>query len=85
MVQKIQCIGVGVGEQGREWSLSHVWEVANVFLGSGRSNAAESLLIWCTENVKDLVELIDVISPLEEWAASKQFCKNASDGPDIDL
>lgn len=84
MVQEVQCVWVGVGEQGWEWSLGHVWEVADVFLSSGRSNATESLLVGCTENMKDLVELIDIISTFEEWASSKQFCKNASNGPNID-
>jgi hypothetical protein len=34
MVQKVESIGVGVGEEAGEWSLSHEWQVSDVFLGS---------------------------------------------------
>jgi hypothetical protein len=34
--------------------------------------------------MKDLVELVDIISALEEWTASKQLGKNAAYRPNID-
>lgn len=77
-VQKAQCVWVGVGKELGEGALSHVGEVADVFLSSRRSNSAEGFLVGCTKNVENLVELIDVISALEKWAPSKQLGQNAS-------
>jgi hypothetical protein len=34
--------------------------------------------------MEDLVELVDVIAPLEERLAAEQFGENASDGPYVD-
>jgi hypothetical protein len=35
--------------------------------------------------VKNLVELVDVITALEEGLAAEKLGENAADGPDIDL
>jgi hypothetical protein len=78
VVQKVESVGVGVGEEAGEYSLGHEGEVADVFLGSGGSNAGKGLLVGSTKDVKDLVELIDVISAFEEWASTEEFCKNAA-------
>lgn len=83
MVQEVQGVRVGVGEELREWSLGHEWQVAHVFLGSWRANTREGLLVRCTKDVEDLVELIDIISTLEERTSAKQLGKNTSYGPDI--
>jgi hypothetical protein len=42
-------------------------------LGSGRADAGESLFVRCSKDMKDLVELIDVISALEEGAAAEEL------------
>lgn len=34
--------------------------------------------------MEDLVELIDIVSTLEEWAASQEFGKNAAYRPHVD-
>jgi hypothetical protein len=78
VVQEVECVGVGVGEEAREDSLGHEREIADVFLGSGGANAGKCLLVRGTEDVEDLVELIDVISAFEEWASTEQFCENAA-------
>ena len=73
MVEQIEGVGVGVGEEGWEGSLGHEGEVADVFLGSWRADSGESLFVGRPEDVEDLVELINVISALEEWASAQQL------------
>ena len=34
VVQEVKSIWVGVGEEAGEWSLSHEWQISDVFLGS---------------------------------------------------
>ena len=34
--------------------------------------------------MEDLIELIDIISTLEEWTSTKQLCKDTSYRPYID-
>lgn len=84
MIEEIKRIRVCVGEKLRERSLGHVWKVTNIFLCSGGSDACKCFLVGCSENVEDLVELIDVISPLEERTSTKEFGKDTSYGPNID-
>jgi hypothetical protein len=78
VVQEVESIGVGVGEEAGERSLSHEWQIPHIFLGSGRSDAGECLFVGCAEDVKNLVELINVISALEEWSSTKQLRENAA-------
>jgi hypothetical protein len=78
MIKEVERVRVGVREEAGEWPFSHEWQVADVLLGSGRSDAGECLFIGSTEDMEDLVELINVISAFEEWSSSKQFCKNAA-------
>lgn len=70
LVEEGESIGVGIGEEHWEGLFGHEREVANVFLCTGRANASKGLLVGCTKDMKDLVELIDVISAFEEWSAS---------------
>jgi hypothetical protein len=84
LVQQVQRIWVGVGEEGLEGSLGHEREVAHVLLSSGRANPGQGLLVGGTEDMKDLVELVDVISALEEWASTEKLCEDASNRPHID-
>lgn len=62
----------------------HVWQVSDVVLGTRRANARQSLFVWCSQVVQDLVELVDVVAALEERLASQQLCENASYRPNID-
>ena len=71
VVEQIERVWVGVGEERLEGSLGHEWEVADVLLSSGGANAGQGFLVGSTKNVEDLVELIDVISPFEERASTK--------------
>jgi hypothetical protein len=34
--------------------------------------------------MKDLVELVDVISALEEWTSTEELCEDASNRPHVD-
>lgn len=60
-------------------------KVADVFLSSRGSDAAERLFVGCTKNMQNLVELIHVISAFEERTSSEEFSEDASDRPNIDL
>jgi hypothetical protein len=71
MVEQIERIWVGVGEERLEGSLGHEWQVADILLGSGRANAGQGFLVGSTKDMENLVELIDVVSTLEEWASTK--------------
>ena len=84
VVEQVERIRVGVGEEGLEGSLGHEWKIADVLLSSGGANAGQGFLIGSTKNVEDLVELIDIISTLEEWTSTKQLCEDTSYRPHID-
>lgn len=45
-------------------------QVADVFLRAGGADPREGLLVGRAEDVEDLVELVDVVSALEEWSAA---------------
>jgi hypothetical protein len=44
----------------------------------------QSDVAWCTEEVKDDVELVDVVLTLEDRATSEKLGEDATDGPDVD-
>lgn len=85
VIKEIEGVRIGIREETWEHSFRHVRKIANVFLGSWRTDSGEGLFIWSSQNVKDLVQLIDVISTLKEGAASKKLCQDASNGPNIDF
>lgn len=70
-IKQIQCIRVRIGEQPGERDLGHEWQIADVLLGTGAANARERLFVWCAEIVQDLVELVDIVTALEERASSE--------------
>ncbi len=82
-IQQVESVRVGIGEERRERLLGHEGKVANVFLGAGRADAGEGLFVGCSQDVQNLVQLIDVITTLEEGAATEEFSKDTSNGPDI--
>lgn len=83
LVEKIEGVWVGLGEQAGERFLGHEWQVAHVFLGSGRSNARERLLVGGSEDVEDLVQLVNVVAALEEGSAAQQLSQNTANRPNI--
>lgn len=83
-IEQIEGVRVGVGEQALEGDLGHERQVAHVFLSTGRSNAAESLLVGSTQVVQDLVELVDIVPAFEERTAAEQFGQDASYRPHVD-
>lgn len=64
-------------------AFGHVREVAHVLLGAGGTDAREGFLIGGTEDVKDLVELVDVVAALEEGAAAEELGEDTAYGPYI--
>lgn len=83
LVEEVESVGVGVGEQAGKWLLGHEGEVSDVLLGTGRADAAESLLVGCAEDVEDLVELVDIITALEEGSSAEELGKNTANRPHI--
>ena len=77
VIQQVQSVRVGVREQAGEGALGHEGEVAHVLLSSWRADAGERLLVGRSEDVEDLVELINVISTLEEGSAAEQLGQDA--------
>ena len=84
-VEQVERIGIGVREELLKGTLWHVGQVTHIFLGAGRADAGQSFFVWCAEDVENLVQLIDVVSALEERSATKKLCKNAANGPNINL
>lgn len=78
LVEKVEGVGVGAGEELLEGDLGHVGEVANVFLCAGRAYPGEGDFAGCAEVVEDLVELVDVVSALEEGLAAEELCEDTA-------
>ena len=49
-----------------------------------RPEAADDDLVRGTEDVENLVELVDVVLALQERLTSQKFGKNTSNRPDVD-
>lgn len=69
-VQQVQSIGVGIGEKTVEGNLGHEGKIAHIFLCAGRSNAGQGLFVGGTQIVQDLVQLVDIVTTLEEGTAA---------------
>lgn len=50
----------------------------------GRADAGERFLVGGTENVEDLVQLVDIVATLKEWSSTEQLGENAADRPHVD-
>jgi hypothetical protein len=83
-VQEVQRVRVGAGEEPLERDLGHEREVAHVLLRPRRPDPAQSLLVGRAQVVQDLVELVDVVTALEEGPAAEELGQNAAYGPYID-
>lgn len=82
-VEEVEGVGVGIGEEAVERDLGHEGEVADVFLGAGGADAAQSFFVGGAQVVQDLVELVDVVAALEEGAAAEEFGEDTADGPHV--
>lgn len=82
-VEEVEGVRVGVGEESVEGDLGHEGEVADVFLGAGGADAAQGFFVGGAQVVQDLVELVDVITALEEGAAAEEFGQDTADGPHV--
>ncbi len=83
-IEQVQRIGVGARKELLERHFAHVRQVADVFLCSWRSDTREGGLGRRAKEVQDLVQLVDVVSALEERLAAEEFGEDAADGPHID-
>jgi hypothetical protein len=72
-IEQVQGVWVGVAEERLEGDLLHAGEVADVVLGAGRANARKGLFVGGSEVVQDLVQLVDVVTALEEGLAAEQL------------
>jgi len=74
---------VCIGEEGREGDARFDRERSNVILSTRRADATQCIFRRSAQIVKNLVELINVVSTLEDWLSTEKFGKNASNGPYI--
>ena len=82
--KKVDCEGVGVGEELGEWPALAEGQRANVVPRSARRDGVELVKSWCAEDVEDEGQLVVVISPREEGFPGEHFCKDTPYGPHID-
>jgi hypothetical protein len=83
-VEKVQGVGVGLGEEALEGDFGHVGEIADVFLRAGRADSAKGFFVGCAEIMQNLVELVDVVPAFEEGTPAEEFGQDAAYGPDVD-
>jgi hypothetical protein len=83
-VKKIESLWVCLREQSLEGDFRHEWQVTDIFLGSRRADAGQGILVWCTKVVQNLIELVDIVTALEERTSSEKLGENASNRPNID-
>jgi hypothetical protein len=79
LLQKVEGVGVGTGEELLVWDARHERQPADILAGARGADELESALVRGTENVKDLVELVDVILTLQERLTSQKFGKDTTD------
>ena len=66
--QEIDCERVGMGNEGREGNPGLNRKRADILLGTGRTNTAESILRWSSQVVQNLVELINVTEKVSAFS-----------------
>jgi len=81
--QKVDRKGVRVGVKRRERNARLDRKGSNVILSPRRANASEGIFAGRTKIVKNLIQLVHVISSFEDGLSAKEFRENASDGPNI--
>ena len=82
-IEQVQRVRVGIREEARKRYLLHVGEIADVVLCPWRSDARQRFFVGRPKVVKDLVELVDIITAFEEGTPTKQLCQDTANGPDI--
>jgi len=64
LLQKVKGVGVGAGEELLVWDARHEGQPADILAGARGADELEGALVRGTEDVEDLVELVDVILTL---------------------
>jgi hypothetical protein len=82
-IKKVQSIWVGAREQLRKRDLGHVWQITHILLCTRRTNPGKRCFRWRTQEVQNLIQLVNVVATFEERFATKQLGENAADRPDI--
>lgn len=84
LLQEVESIRIGAGEELLVWDTRHVGQPADILAGARRADELESALVRGTEDVENLVELVDVVLALQERLTSQKFGKNTSNRPYVD-
>ena len=83
-LQQVEGVGVGAREELLVWDTRHVRQPADILAGARGADELESALVGGTEDVENLVELVDVILALQEGLTSQKLGKDTSNRPYID-
>jgi hypothetical protein len=79
LLQKVEGVGVGAGEELLVRDARHEGQPADILAGARGADELESALVRGTKDVENLVELIDVILTLQEGLTSQKFGKDTTD------
>ena len=82
-LQEIQGLAVRIGVKfcpGNLWFVRQRLDVASSLL---INDTVEILLTWRAEDCKDVVELVQVVFPGEDWSVGQHLRQDAAHGPDI--
>jgi hypothetical protein len=82
-IKKVQGIWVGAWKQLRKRDLGHVWQITHILLCTRRTDAGKRGFRRRTQEVQNLIQLVDVVTTFEERFATEQLGENAADRPDI--
>lgn len=78
LLQQVEGVRVGTGEELLVWDTRHEGQPADILAGARGADELESALVRGTEDVENLVELIDIILALQEGLTSQKFSKDTS-------
>jgi hypothetical protein len=78
LLQQVEGVGVGTREELLVGDARHERQPADILAGARGANELKSALVRGTEDVENLVELVDVILALEEGLTSQKFGKDTS-------
>lgn len=72
-VQEVKSVRIGLRKQSLEGNLGHEGEIPDIFLSTWGSYPRQCFFVRGAQIVQDLVELVDVVTSLEEWPATQQL------------
>ena len=84
LLEEVQCLGGGFGEDRLEWATFSDGQRAYVVARASRGDAIELLQRRRANYVEDEVELVPIVTPWEERAAGEELCKDTPYCPNVD-